>query len=276
VASPGQGSSVPEVAPGAESSPEAHGRIAGVDALLFDVTGTLLSLRQGVGISYADVAAAHDLELEPEDAAQAFREALEGARPLAFPGLAPDERLRAERAWWREVVWKVVQQSFKRGSRGRPGSTARTFEAFFDDLYSRFAAPEAWRVEEDAARVLGALVERGFALGALSNADSRLPGLLAGHGLAGYFRGVATSSMLGVAKPDDRAFHAAVALLGSTPESTAYVGDSPEVDGRGAERAGLLPVLLRSPVPVGVVAIGIESLIELLRLFLRPRHQVSR
>ncbi|MGZ8688189.1 MAG: HAD family hydrolase, partial [Gaiellaceae bacterium] len=54
---------------------------------------------------------------------------------------------------------------------------------------------------------------------------------------------VAVSGELGVAKPDERAFELALALLGTDAGETAMVGDSLENDVLGGMRAGLAPVV---------------------------------
>jgi putative hydrolase of the HAD superfamily len=240
-------------------------RVSRVDTLLFDVTGTLLTVRGSVGRLYAEVAADHGLALDAMRAQRAFELARAAAPPLAFPKLPAERRSAAERDWWQALVAGTFGLAGGRGA-----EDGDRFEAFFDDLYRRFAKPEAWRVDEDAARVLSALVAQGYLLGVLSNFDSRLPGLLAALGLIEHFGAVATSVSLGAAKPDPRAFDAALAHLGADRRSTAYVGDSPGADAQGAARAGLLPVLLRSDLPKGVAGLRIERLAELLDLFRWP------
>ena len=47
---------------------------------------------------------------------------------------------------------------------------------------------------------------------------------------------------LGVSKPAAEAFHAACEALELPPHEVVYVGDHPEIDGRGAADAGLLSV----------------------------------
>ena len=56
------------------------------------------------------------------------------------------------------------------------------------------------------------------------------------------------SAEIGVAKPDARIFHFACEAIGSPPESTLYIGDQPEIDIVGAQRAGLQTLLVESPL----------------------------
>jgi putative hydrolase of the HAD superfamily len=58
-------------------------------------------------------------------------------------------------------------------------------------------------------------------------------------GVYDRFEAVLCAAELGVSKPEAGAFHAACAALELAPEQVAYVGDHPEIDGRGAAEAGL-------------------------------------
>ncbi|MEU9477225.1 HAD family hydrolase [Streptomyces sp. NPDC048191] len=61
-------------------------------------------------------------------------------------------------------------------------------------------------------------------------------------GLLDRFETVLCAAELGVSKPEAGAFLAACEALGLPPHEVAYVGDHPEIDGRGAAEAGLLSV----------------------------------
>ncbi|MGW3205569.1 HAD family hydrolase [Streptomyces sp. NPDC001135] len=61
-------------------------------------------------------------------------------------------------------------------------------------------------------------------------------------GLLDRFEAVLCAAELGVSKPEAGAFLAACEALGLPPHQVAYVGDHPEIDGRGAAEAGLLSV----------------------------------
>lgn len=56
------------------------------------------------------------------------------------------------------------------------------------------------------------------------------------------FETVLCAAELGVSKPEAGAFLAACEALGLPPHEVAYVGDHPEIDGRGAAEAGLRSV----------------------------------
>ncbi|MET7386717.1 HAD family hydrolase [Streptomyces sp. NPDC005529] len=61
-------------------------------------------------------------------------------------------------------------------------------------------------------------------------------------GVHDRFETILCAAELGVSKPAAAAFHAACDALRLPPHRVAYVGDHPEIDGRGAAEAGLLSV----------------------------------
>jgi putative hydrolase of the HAD superfamily len=117
-----------------------------------------------------------------------------------------------------------------------------------------------------ALETLGALRERGYRLGVVSNADGRVRMLLEEAGLATHLEVILDSAHLGVEKPDPRIFLAATEALHLLPSSCAYVGDVYEIDILGARAAGLRPILIgASPAPDPVERVA--KLSDLLRLF---------
>ncbi|MBB5930224.1 HAD family hydrolase [Streptomyces echinatus] len=74
-------------------------------------------------------------------------------------------------------------------------------------------------------------------------------------GLLDRFEAVLCAAELGVSKPEAGAFLAVCEALGLPPHEVAYVGDHPEIDGRGAAEAGLLSVWIDRGT-AGVRAVG--------------------
>jgi putative hydrolase of the HAD superfamily len=203
-------------------------------AVTLDAAGTLFTPRGPVGATYARVAAAHGIVLDADATGDRFRRALRAAPALAFPGIPPERRPDAERAWWRAIV----RETFADGA-ARP-----EFEACFDTLWAHFARPEAWVLDEDALTTLRALRTAGLRLAIVSNFDGRLPELLAGLGITPLVDAVVPSAAHGAAKPDPRLFHAAARILVARPSHMVHVGDDLDVDVRGALAAGCRAVLL--------------------------------
>ena len=137
----------------------------------------------------------------------------------------------------------------------------RTFGARWDEhgpAVFRSAAVEAgggtWRqcreashahaaIYDDVGPALVALRGRGLKLGVLSDADSEwLTASVARNDLE--FDAVVSSEELRCYKPHESVFLAACKRLGTTADSTVYVGDNPRLDVVGARNAGLTAVWL--------------------------------
>jgi putative hydrolase of the HAD superfamily len=182
-------------------------------------------------------------------------------------------------ARWREITdlqwarYAAGERSFEDQRRDRvrvfldrPGLTDAEADAWFRRYLEHYEA--AWALFPDVVPVLDALAA-SHRHAVLSNSslhvqDHKLRVL----GLRDRFETVLCAAELGVSKPQARAFLAACDALGLPPHEVAYVGDHPEIDGRGAAAAGLLSVLIdRADAHAAVVAPGgprrIASLAEL-------------
>jgi putative hydrolase of the HAD superfamily len=202
--------------------------------LLLDAMGTLIGLREPVGRTYAQLAEAHGLKLDPQRIERGFRLAYRDAPPLAFPGLAGPELRGAELAWWTERI---------RSSLAAAGSETMP-ESLGEALFNHYADAAAWQVYADVAYQLPRWCERGLKLAVVSNFDSRLPGLLEQLGLSPWLRAVVVSSSAGAAKPDPAPFQIALKQLQLDASQVWHVGDSPQ-DVAGAAAAGLPCIQVR-------------------------------
>ncbi|MGW1214667.1 HAD family hydrolase [Streptomyces sp. NPDC002499] len=117
-------------------------------------------------------------------------------------------------------------------------------DAEADDWFRRYLThyEAAWTLFPDVLPVLDALAA-SHRHAVLSNSsitvqDRKLRAL----GVHDRFEVILCAAELGVSKPEAGAFLAACDALGLTPDQVAYVGDHPEIDGRGAADAGLLSV----------------------------------
>lgn len=143
-------------------------------------------------------------------------------------------------------------------------------DAEADAWFERYIAhyETAWALFPDVLPVLDALAA-SHRHAVLSNSsihvqDRKLRVL----GVHDRFEAILCAAELGVSKPEAGAFHAACAALELAPHQVAYVGDHPEIDGRGAAEAGLLSVWIdRAGVYTSAGALGgphrIASLSEL-------------
>ncbi|KES06513.1 hydrolase [Streptomyces toyocaensis] len=117
-------------------------------------------------------------------------------------------------------------------------------DAEADEWFRRYVAhyESAWSLFPDVLPVLDALAasHRHAVLSnsSLSVQDRKLRVL----GVHDRFEAILCAAELGVSKPEAGAFLAACDALALPPDQVAYVGDHPEIDGRGAADAGLLSV----------------------------------
>lgn len=211
-------------------------RLPAPQGLLLDAMGTLIGLREPVGRTYARLAAAHGLNLDPQRIELGFLEAYSQAPPLAFPGLAGAELRQAELAWWSERIRCSLTAA---GATTLPASLG-------EDLFNHYAEAAAWQVYTDVASQLPRWWQRGLKLAVVSNFDSRLPGLLQQLGLARWLSAVVVSSSAGAAKPDAAPFRIALEQLQLDVRQVWHVGDSTE-DVAGAAAAGLPCIQVRRP-----------------------------
>ncbi|MEV6765853.1 HAD family hydrolase [Streptomyces sp. NPDC051105] len=178
----------------------------------------------------------------------------EGMRAhLAAEGLfAGDETREQALTRWREITdqqWARVsagELSFEdqRRDRVRMFLEAELTDAEADDWFRRYRThyEAVWALFPDVLPALDALAA-GYRHAVLSNSslhvqDHKLRTL----GVHDRFEAILCAVELGVSKPAAGAFLAACAALELAPHEVAYVGDHPEIDGRGAADAGLLSV----------------------------------
>ncbi|HEV8673783.1 MAG TPA: HAD-IA family hydrolase [Methylomirabilota bacterium] len=231
--------------------------------VLFDVAGTLLGVREGVGAQYAALARRFGVAAEPNLIDRLFPAAFRAAPPMVFPGVPPDAVPDRERAVWEGIVRRIFAEAGL-----VPDFGEARFAAYFGALYAHFATAAAWAVHLDVLPLLGTLRARGVRAGIVTNFDSRIEPLLAEVGLDSWFEAVTRSSAVGAAKPDPAIFRHALARHGVEAAEALHVGDSPTEDVAGAAAAGLLGVLVdragRHPDPPGGVRVA--SLAEVTRL----------
>lgn len=166
---------------------------------------------------------------------------------LAGYGSAEEALVRwreiTDRQWARfaagEVDFVTQRRDRTRVFLGRDLTDAEA-DAWFDRYVAHYEA--AWALFPDVLPVLDALAA-SHRHAVLSNSsllvqDRKLRVL----GVRDRFEAVLCAAELGVSKPEADAFLAACEALRLPPHEVAYVGDHPEIDGRGAADAGLLSV----------------------------------
>lgn len=137
---------------------------------------------------------------------------------------------------WREYFTGLLREG---------GADDSTLPRLARTLRDAHAESHLWTwMEPDTPGALQSLLDAGYRLAVVSNADGRVEGVLEEVGLRPYFEFVLDSEVVGVEKPDRRIFLEASRRLGLGPEACLYVGDLYPVDYVGATRAGMDAVLL--------------------------------
>jgi putative hydrolase of the HAD superfamily len=189
-----------------------------IQAVTFDAGGTLVEPWPSVGHVYAEIANRHGLPgIAPQLLTQSFAKAWKARKDFGYS--IPE--------------WEgIVAETFATITGAKPDA------ALFDDLYRRFAEPDAWRVFDDVFPTMEALRRRGLRLAVISNWDTRLIPLLNAIGLSKVVEFVVVSAETGFHKPSVEIFHHAAKRFGLPPETILHVGDSEQEDVNGARAAG--------------------------------------
>ncbi|MCM8775091.1 MAG: HAD-IA family hydrolase [Candidatus Omnitrophica bacterium] len=203
-----------------------------VDTIFFDAGGTLFRPYPSVGEVYRDVASRYGCRAKADEIEKFFQEAWLKRDGLA--DLASHSSEKIEREWWRGLVSDVFGHFDPIGK----------FDAFFEELYDVFGAPECWRLYPETLDVLRELKKRKKQLAIISNWDSRLFRLCHGLGLDEYFDFVLASAVFGAAKPSPKIFQEALRKAGSSVHEAVHIGDSFEDDIQGALRIGMEVILV--------------------------------
>ena len=205
-----------------------------MQAVFFDVGGTLLRPRPDVAHTFTQVAHArgHEVEL-----AQVQR---------CIPAMDAfyEEEYRRDGDFWCSPEGSVEIWLDQYRLLCRLLGLADDAEGMARQVHAAFRHGDHWAVFPDAWGCLRALRGRGLVLAAVSNWDAGLEVLFEDLGLAPLFDAVVSSAAVGCRKPDPAIFRIACRRLDLRPELCVHVGDRPDADGDGAAAAGLRPLII--------------------------------
>jgi len=201
-----------------------------LDAILFDVGGTLLRLDHAF---LAECAAQRGHSLDAASVARGEAQArLEVDRRAAATGGVRERDAQRIEGYFASVFRAA-------------GVVASEADGLAGTVAAAHIDENLWRVPlAGAERALAGLRARGFKVGAVSNADGRVEALLRTAQLAPHLEIILDSHLEGVEKPDPEIFHRALDRFGVPARRAAYVGDIYAIDAVGARRAGLHPILI--------------------------------
>jgi len=113
------------------------------------------------------------------------------------------------------------------------------------EIVERFRDIQFWsRVFPDTEPALQSLEAAGYFLGVISNSIGTIAEQLDRAGLAGYFRFILDSAVVGVEKPDPAIFHMALDKAGVSAGEAIFIGDTYATDVGGARQAGIRGLLI--------------------------------
>jgi putative hydrolase of the HAD superfamily len=232
-------------------------------AVFFDLGGTLVNLdgfdRQ-MGATVFEFAGTFGLDRSPNDLLTALRAA--AAQTMRDFTARPFYRFR-----------EVFEESF-RLTFAPLGVALSEIQAaaMYADLVARLTASPPIPMD-GAHQTLTSLRERGLVTGIVSNADSdTFPLALATFGVNGEVDFALCSEEAGSCKPDAGIFREALRRAGCAADEALFVGDQPEQDIAGANRAGLCAVLYAGPGAALAGHIDRTSLCG----EAQPRHTIKR
>jgi len=232
-------------------------------AVLFDFGGTLYdygSLQPGEAESRESLVRWSGVNASPAEIARAQAEAMRAV----FSTYA-DREFYLHRDLFRDSVRGMLERL---GAPVDEGHLDRYRELQWQGHTQNF------QLRNGVIETLVALRARGLHVGMVSNIDEdQLEHLLDLAGVATHFDSILSSESAGSCKPHGEIFEKALARAACAPEEALFVGDSRSADVAGANRAGLVSVLLwhrsdkeppdEDPRPRHVIA-RIPEILELL------------
>lgn len=232
---------------------------APITTVTFDAGNTLLFCDPSPAEIYSAVLSRHGRAVTADEVQSIFADAWVELQSRTPPGIDRyNSQPGGEKQWWGAFLREVLAR-LRHDADWRP---------LLDELYTAFSDPAVWKVYPETRSTLETLNDRGLKLAVISNWDRRLPEILDGLDLTGWFSTITVSAIEKVEKPAAGIFLRTLDRLGAGPGETLHIGDSPLEDYEGAEAVGINPVLIDRPgafVGNGYRRIGsLDEVLELL------------
>ena len=208
-------------------------------ATFFDLAGTLIEVRGGLGVQYAAVAREFGVQSDPEAIDAAFPRAFRAAGRMVFPHPDAEEVASLEKGFWKDVVRLIFAEI------GLPEQfEGALFDRYFERLFDHFATAAGWSVYPDVVPALDRLRRHGVIVGLITNFDHRVFPLIDALDLTRFVDSITIPALAGAAKPEAAIFEYALARHGLRASEAVQIGDSIRDDVEGARAAGLRGVLI--------------------------------
>ena len=228
-----------------------------LDAIVFDVGGTLLDMKPTRAEVYNHVFLAEGLRIDPTILSKAIGKA--------------DRIMDSESSeldGWDESAYRKLFNSHVLEEIGFVGDMDHMHDAIVDEFNAFIGNVDTWVDYPDTRGVLEDLRKRGLTLGVISNATNLVKLVLDNLDLSKYFDFVIVSDEVGVNKPSAKIFMMAADKARTSPNRMLFVGDKLSTDVKGAIDAGMNAILVdRADTYPDADCIRIRDL-NSLRLFL--------
>ena len=206
-----------------------------ITTITFDAGNTLLYCDPTPAEIYSELLSRHGRSVTADEVEPVFAGAWSDLQERTPPGIDRyNSRPGGEKEWWGAFLREVLAR-LDHGASWRP---------LIDELYAAFSNPSVWQVYPDTRATLESVRDLGLQMAVISNWDRRLPDILHGLDLTGWFQAITVSAIEGIEKPAAGIFHRTLERLGVGPEETLHVGDSPLEDYEGSKAAGMNPLLI--------------------------------
>ena len=208
----------------------------GIQAIFFDLDGTLRHNIPSGGDVFANYASQLGLRISPEDHLRAMR--------WEHYYWANSIDLKADREIYPEENHEFWQNYCRRqlialgASNGQVEELAPKVSQYMDDSYR----PQSI-VPDDVLQMLPQLQQAGYFMAVISNREKPYQQEIEMLGIASYFVFSMAGGEVNAWKPEPEIFFHACKRMNVTPSQAMYIGDNYFADVVGARRAGLQPVL---------------------------------
>jgi FMN phosphatase YigB (HAD superfamily) len=208
----------------------------GIQAIFFDLDGTLRHNLPSGGEVFANYALELGLDLSREDRLQGLR--------WEYSYWANSEDLKADRQIFSKQQREFWSHYSRRQLIALGASSAQTEELApkITDYMEASYRPESV-VPEEVKRTLAVLQIAGYKMAAISNRERPYQEEIESLGLSRYLAFSIAGGEVNAWKPDPEIFMHACLRANVSPSRAVYVGDNYFADVIGSRRAGLQPVL---------------------------------
>lgn len=205
-----------------------------IKAVFFDLDGTLRIPSPGPTAAFIHFARTLDIDIPPplERRVKVWAHEYWGQDQLVKQDM---DRFDVDEFWinYSKLLLQTIEATHDLNRR------ARLVREWFDTGYK----PEV-TLAPGSRQTLQVLKEQGLIIGLISNRSQPLTEAVMGLGLGDIFDTMLAAGEVGYWKPDPRIFfHVLSQFKGLKASECLYVGDNYFADGRGAEAAGMIPVL---------------------------------